>query len=419
MVERVFQHPARKAAKAVLGEPMDSTGSVWMAFVLHATQFLACGGRFAFVLPYEITHVRYAKPLWKFLGDNFGELRLVRVKERVFPDLMQEAVILFADNRGATTDTVRFEAYERMRDLDTDRPVVRKDLSLNAVVEDRPFVRSLLPNDLDTLLQERLLPLTSPIPELCTFNIGYVSGHQRFFHPDAGTVTQFTLPQTSLRSTVVASRELSGIGIRTSTIALDGVRKLFYPNGSLSESERRYIVQGERDGIDVGFKCKSRKPWYRVPDVRVPDVLLSVFKEVPALVANDADLVASNSILCGFLHNGYAAEQFIAAWYTSLTRLYCELKVHSLGGGLLVLIPGEVAKIRLPGLGQLPVGHVADVDRALLDTVDPYPIGDGPILINSLGLSANDVSAIRDGIDVLASWRTAYRGSVRGSNPTT
>ena len=402
---------ARRATENVLGTPMESAGSVWMAFVLHATQFLARGGRLAFVLPYEITHVRYAKSLWEFLGNNFGNLRLVRVKERMFPDLMQEAVILFADNRGGSTDTVYFEAYERTRDLDMGQPTVEKNLSVKAVIEERPFVRALLPDDVDALL-ERVLPLTSPVPEFCTFNIGYVSGNKRFFHPDAGTVTRFRLPETSLRSTVVASRELSGVGLRTSAIAPGDLSRLFYVNGNLSQPERRYILQGEREDIDTGYKCRSRKPWYRVPDVRVPDVLLSVFREVPALVANDAALVASNSILCGFLRAGHAAEQLMAAWYTSLTLLYCELRVHSLGGGVLVVIPGEVANVRIPQPSCLPVGHVADVDRALLGEENPYPIGDGPILMESMGLTAQEVSSIQEGIHALASWRTAYRRPV-------
>ena len=400
---------ARKATEEVLGDPMDSAGSVWMAFVLHATQFLARGGRLAFVLPYEITHVRYAKALWKFLGNNFGNLRLVRVKERIFPDLMQEVVILFADNWSGSTRTVCFEAYGHTRDLDTGQPVVRKNLAIQAVIEDRPFARALMNNDVDALLQERLLPLTSPIPEVCAFNIGYVSGNQRFFHPDAGTITKFRLPPESLRSAVVASRELSKVGVRVSAIALDSLRRLFYPNWNLSEQEQQYILQGESEGIDTGYKCNRRKPWYKVPDVRVPDVLLSVFREVPALVENDANLVASNSILCGFLRNGYTAKQFVAAWYTSLTLLTCELRVHSLGGGVLNLIPGEVAKIRIPAPDSLPVDHVTDVDKALRGDENPYPIGDVPILIKTLGLSTQEVSSIQEGIHTLSSWRTAYR----------
>ena len=45
-------------ASQVLGVPMETSGSVWMPFVLHCLRFLRKGGRLALVLPHEITHVR-------------------------------------------------------------------------------------------------------------------------------------------------------------------------------------------------------------------------------------------------------------------------------------------------------------------------------------------------------------------------
>ena len=152
--------------------------------------------------------------------------------------------------------------------------------------------------------------------------------------------------------------------------------------------------------------------WYKVPDVRVPDVLLSVFKESPSLVLNDAGLVASNSLLCGFLRPACTAEQFILAWYTSLTRLSCELQVHSLGGGVLVLIPGEVASIRIPMPGPLPTAHIGELDSLLMSGQgNPYQLGDRPVLMESLNLTAHEVDLIQEGVEVLADWRNSVRSS--------
>ena len=408
----VQKENARRVTARALGLPMD-TGSVWMAFVLHATRFLLRGGRFAFVLPYEVTHVRYAKPLWRFLGSNFGSLRVVRVKERLFPELMQEVVIMFADDKGTSTGEVCFEAYETTRDLVAGTPMIKKQLSISAVIRGRPFVQALLPDELVDLMQDRIRPLTPTVSEFCKFNIGYVSGHKRFFHPDQRTIARFMLPQASLRNSLVASRDLRHVGLRTSSIQPENLHKLFYPNGNLSPSEEEYILQGERDRIHSGYKCSNRTPWYRVPDVRVPDLMLSVFKEVPSLIFNDGDLVASNSILCGFICEPHAAEQFVAAWYTSLTLLYCELEVHSLGGGVLVLIPGEVSKVRIPSLGSLPVAHLDILDKALVRNSNPYPIGDEPILRGFLGLTAAELSLIRDGVALLGEWRKTYQRQSR------
>jgi len=416
---------ALKVTQEALGVPMETAGSVWMAFVLHAVSFLEKGGRIALVLPYEFTHVRYAQPLWAFLGDNFGTLRVARVKERLFPDLMQEVVILFADNYGATTSNVAFEAYQTTQSLAESTPVVQKQLPLNDIIKGgRPFLKVLLPDELTQLLENRLMSLTTPVPESCTFNIGYVSGHKSFFHPDQQTIAKFRLPQSSLRSTLTASRELSGIGIHTSSMPADNIRRLFYPNGSLSPEERRYIRQGERDRVDLGYKCSNRTPWYKVPDVRVPDFMLSVFKDTPSLVSNDGGLVASNSLLCGFLRPGCTAEQFIAVWYTSLTLLSCELRVHSLGGGVLVLIPGEVATIRLPAPGSLLTTHIGELDKLLRSAKgNPYQLGDEPVLVKSLKLTAHEVELIQEGTQLLANWRIAAKGATgrqtnRATTPT-
>ncbi|MBI4198878.1 MAG: N-6 DNA methylase [Chloroflexi bacterium] len=400
---------ALSAAREATGVSMDTSGSVWMAFVLHATRFLAPDGRMTLVLPHEFTHVRYARALWSFLGDHFGSLRIARVRERLFPDIMQEAIILFADHHGGATNVVDFEAYQTTQGLVGGAPIVRKQLSLNEIVTGgRPFLKALLPTELTELLNNRLSPLTVPVPESCTFNIGYVSGHKAFFHPDQDTINKFQLATTSLRSALTSSRELAGVGIRTSTMAVDNTRKLFYPNEELSSAEKRYIRAGEQDGVDSGYKCRNREPWYKVPDVRVPSCMLSVFGATPTLVANDGRLVASNSLLCGFLRATCTVEQFLAAWYTSLTLLSCELQVHSLGGGVLVLIPGEVAAVRTPAPSSLSTQHIGALDEALkLGTGNPYLLGDESVLRQSMKLTVKEVELIQEGVRLLANWRSA------------
>src|SRR5262249_47492619 len=108
---------ARSAAAEVLGAQMDPSGSIWMPFVLHAASFLRRGGRMAFVLPYDLTYVRYARPLWRHLGDSFSAIRVVRIHERVFPEIMQDVVLFFAEGYEGRTDRVDYETYERVDDF--------------------------------------------------------------------------------------------------------------------------------------------------------------------------------------------------------------------------------------------------------------------------------------------------------------
>lgn len=138
--------------------------------------------------------------------------------------------------------------------------------------------------------------------------------------------------------------------------------------------------------------------------------MLSVFTESPVMMVNNGELLASNSLLCGYCH-GCAREDLAAAWYTSLTLLMCELEVHALGGGVMVMVPGEAGSIRLPTRVHAEPEHLATIDGLLRTghARDAYRAGDGPILLGQLGLGECDIALIREGIDVLSRWRTSAR----------
>ena len=58
---------------------MLSSGSLWMPFTIHASNMLAPNGRMAFVLPFEITYVKYSYPLWTFVSSNIGAVPTIRI----------------------------------------------------------------------------------------------------------------------------------------------------------------------------------------------------------------------------------------------------------------------------------------------------------------------------------------------------
>ena len=410
---------ALRGAESLLGEPMDPSGSVWMPFVLHTTQFLARGGRLAFVLPFDLTYVRYARPLWRYLGQHFGSLRVARVHERMFPELLQEVVLLLADDFGGQTEHVTFEAFRTLAHLATGATGVRADLALQQVVAgDRVFLEALMPAAARSVLHGALAHRFVPARALVTFNVGYVCGDKRFFHPDAATVDRHALPASSLRPTLTSSRQLTAGGVRTSSLAPDRQDLLFLPSAdrSLTEGEQEYVELGGHRGVPERYKCRIREPWYVTPGVKVPDVVVPVFTERPVLLVNDGGMVASNSLLCGYLRAGTAGA-LACAWYTSFTLLQLELEVHALGGGVMVLVPREAGNVRLPRLdGSLGHPHLENIHRALVagDTNTAFAAGDVPVLQRSVGLMAADVDAVRAAAAELAWWRTAARSPAPG-----
>lgn len=412
------QRQAVRVASQVLGAPMETSGSIWMPFVLHCLRFLRTGGRLALVLPHEITHVRYARPLWQKLGRCFATLRVVRVHERLFPDILQEVVLLFADGYGGSTRTIHFQSHEHAREFSESTDDNCVSLNIADICEGkRVFVRALLPPSTQSLLEDVLSSSTSPMTSSCVFNIGYVTGDKGFFHPCPATAKTYGLRADSLRPCLTSSRQLAACGLWTSNPTRAN-ELLFSPKANgwgRAAGVSRYIEAGESNGIHNRYKCSVREPWYVVPGVRVPDVVLSVFAERPVLVVNDAELVASNSLLCGYLRDG-KPEDFAAVWYTSLTLLQCELQVHSLGGGVFVLVPGEVASLRLPRC-RGGASHLGLVDRHLVArrAEAAYGCGDEPVLRKQIGLRKKDIVEIREGIDLLRHWRTSSRGGLRNA----
>ncbi len=412
------QERALRAARVLLSQDMDPSGSLWMPFVLHAMRFLDNGGRLALVLPYECTYVRYARPLWETLRANFGSLQVLRTHERLFPELLQDVVILLADDYGSRTDAVCYQAFERVDDLLNARPVVAEDLSVDDLLRGkRVFIGALLGDELRHLLNTRIADMTVPAKKLVAFNIGYVTGDKTFFHPTDKDIRDYQIPSRSLRPTLTATRKLKHAGLWTSSPSASHEDKLFLPNvDSLTGGERRYVTLGEERGVASRYKCRIRDPWFLVPGVRVPDVVLSVFSERPILLVNDAGRVASNSLLCGYRASDDAtSEEIAAAWYTSLTLLQCELEVHALGGGVMVLVPREAGNVRLPKCVRAGEDHLRHLDKSLRlgRVAEAYQSGDRRVLIEQLGLSERDLELVRHGIAVLEHWRTSARSSVR------
>ncbi|MBT9275954.1 hypothetical protein KMZ32_17910 [Phycicoccus sp. MAQZ13P-2] len=397
---------AVEASRQDLGVPMRESGSVWMPFVSRAATHLRPGGRLALVLPWDFTYVAYARSLWAFLGNSFGSLRVVRVRDRLFPDISQDVLLLFADGKGRSTSTVRFEAHRSVATLVAESPESSATVQLSRVVAgERAFQEALLPDGLGEVL-EAASKITQPARERVTFNIGYVSGHKQFFHPNGN----FGLPADHLLPALTNARRLRGGGLYTSALPDEAQSVLWLPDAELDDAEALYERRGRGEQVHLRYKCSVRDPWYIVPGVKTPDLILSVFAQRPILMVNDGRHVASNSMLCGYLRAGEEADSVAAAWYNSLTLLNTELEVHSLGGGVLVLVPNEAGNVRIPKRRVVPKTILSPLATALRagDLDAAYRAGDDA-LERRLGPEA--LKLIRRGVEVLENWRTARRGN--------
>ena len=341
---------AQAANMAVTGSHMASSGSVWMPFLAKMTTTLVRRGRMAVVLPLDFTYVAYARSMWGFLADRFSSLRVVRIHERVFPEINQDVMILLADGYGGNTDFLGFEAYDSVHGFGEQGPGTLSSISIEEILKgERAFQLALLKPELRELIRSDFGGKLELASKSGNFRIGYVAGDKYFFHPSSDAIRQFDLPPKSLHPALINARKMRGHGLRTSCMGGDVFDYLWLPAEDLSPGENLYVKHGVDSGVSTGYKCAIRKPWFVVPGAKKPDAILTVFSENPLLVINDAGWFASNSLLCFYLTEGDISE-FVQKWYTPLTLLSIGLQVHSLGGGVMVMVPNEAASVRIPKL---------------------------------------------------------------------
>lgn len=407
-MNQMERHTALECVKSY-GVNLETSGSLWGAFLIHASEMLNRGGKLGFVLPYEVAYVRYAASLWHYLAQSYGKITLCRVFYDFFPSVDVETVLLLAERKGESTDCVQYGVYRGVANLLASRPAHVSNIPIQEIMErKKPFERELLPKKVARLLNRlRDEKLLSPLLDVCKFKIGYVSGNKAYFHPSEETVKRYCLAQENIRHALLNARQVNLPHTGLGTQELTEHSNLFYPIMP-GEGEQNYIKYGEQMGVHEAYKCRVRQPWYKVPGVEIPDVVLTVFGDMPKLLRNDGRFCVSNSLLGGFL-KGVSGEELICRWYNSLTLLMIELTIHSLGGGTFVFIPGETDRLEL--LSGLPRQDIARIYKRLAECAqeksvrDAYALGDRIVLRDICGLSAEEIHGVHEALDELRQWR--------------
>jgi len=405
-----------------VGHPMSGLASSWAPFVLHAARFVAPGGRLGLVLPAELLSVNYAAPVRSFLMGTFGQIELVLFEERVFPGVMEEVVLLLAEQPGKTTDHV---AVRQLRDL------VALDDGGASVSSWTPEETSdkWLPALLGPAAGETYAKLNrESFTTLSTWGntyLGAVTGNNRFFTLTAADVSRrgFREPEL-LPISPPGSRHLRGTTFTERAwremVNAGGRTHLFFPaNDDLSSAARAYIKEGEALEVHKAYKCRVRKPWWRVPIVPTPDLLLTYMNhDAPRLVRNEANVAHLNSIHGVRLrseHSSLGRHGLPIAALNSMTLLGAELVGRSYGGGMLKLEPKEADRLPVPSPDLLT--RVAPALRALHPQLgralrggallDAVQLVDRALLIEGAKLNRRAVRALRDAREAMFARRSA------------
>lgn len=398
----------RCAAK--FGVQLPALSSAWAPFLVHAAGHLRTGGRLAMVAPYEITYARYARPVVDFLVRSFAEVHCLVFEEPLFPELNENTVLLLCEGFGGVSSSVAMHQLSSVASL----RLPLKDATFQAPVSAwatgsmraRLFDLPTSCSDLYQALVQQ--PQVVRLGEVADITIGYVTGGNDFFHLTQAEVDYFGLARRDLRMALRRGADLTGSGIvltldDAAQLASRGAHWLFLPQDPLSSSAASYVSLGENRRIDRRYKCIVRDPWYRVPGVKAAQMLLSVFSTTgPRLIANEAGVVATNSLLTVDRVSGEsrAIPNLAAAAISTLSQLSAEVEGHALGGGALKFEPSEARRWALPAKVPMHSDVIDKIDHLLREghMAAASAVADELFLDEGLGLDRGQLATLRDGL---------------------
>lgn len=404
---------ARALASALrVGARLSRLSASWAPFILHALQFLRPRGAMAMVVPAEVAQTSYGVETLRALCANFARVRLITFRHNWFEGAQQETFLLLAEGRGGASASAELIPLDRIGDLeelDTDAvggvtvPVAGgPDAALGLAFLDGP--------SRDLIAELFSLPAAVALQSVGDVANGYVSGANDFFHCTLEQARARNLPSDWLLPVARNSRSLSGLTFSIEDLAACECRgaahhlilprddDLFSLHGDALDA---FCSEGERSGIPDRYKCRVRSPWWRVPGLIEPDVLLPyMIGREPHAAVDRCHALYSNSLHGIRLSNAAAAERVAFGLLCTASLLSMELSGRSYGGGVLKLEPTEMQRVRLiaPTCSMdLFRERFQRADRLLRDGEfeSAVDIADQTILTEQVGLPDADLVRIR------------------------
>lgn len=414
---------SRRAALAA-GVRLTNLSSSWAAFVVRAAELVKLRGRLGLVLPAELLAVNYAGPVRSYLLRRFASVRLIVFSERVFPGVLEEVVLLLAEGEGPC-DRITISQARNLDDLES-----LASVAWRPPVPDAKWTPALLSAEQASTYAELAEELGfTLLGSWGSIDLGMVTGNNGYFTLPASRVRELGLKAADvLRISPPGSRHLRGLTVNDAMweeLRSRGRRTyLFAPDRERpAAAARRYIKSGEAESVHEAYKCRVRKPWWRVPLVGVPDLFLTYMNhDAPRLVANEARLRYLNSVHGVTLKANLRdlGRDFLPiALLNSLSLLGAELVGRSYGGGLLKVEPKEGDLIPVPSpetlrsvtpaLRALQLEVARHLRAGNLESV--VKLVDRVLLVEHHGLKRHQVASLRGSRASLFDRRAARAGS--------
>lgn len=332
--------------------------NAWVSFVLASIEALEDGGRLGMIIPSEIIHVTHARSLREYLEKTCTKVLIIDPKEIWFEGTLQGAVMIFAEKKISASSVFEGIGIYQVQGLDfLNNDPDELFINTNKIASETAsgkWTKGLLTNE-EWMLVSRATSHKDvhEFTDIARVDVGIVTGANAFFLVNDDTVETYNLHQYA-HPMFGRSQHCKGViydeqqhksnkdsGLPTNFLYITE------DFDDLSEDVQKYIEVGEAQELHNRYKCRIRKPWYKVPSVYTTNLgMLKRCHEFPRLIFNELEAYTTDTAYR--IRTELSPELLTYCFINPLTAITAELEGRSYGGGVLELVPSEIEKIYIP-----------------------------------------------------------------------
>ncbi|HTF18563.1 MAG TPA: N-6 DNA methylase [Chryseolinea sp.] len=319
--------------------------SLWVYFIVHSLNFLKAGGRLSFIIPESILFTNYGKQIQEFLCSRFGNVKLIKLSERIFLTEGTKEKTLFLlcedfENKCERAQVFTFPTFNafcsRIHELKSAPPEIVSSFKGD--------------NASETLS-------TYELDDLCDIRIGIVTGASKHVIISHAIAKSLKLKRSFYYPVLVNGKYFKNINLTSNFFDIKEKERKFF----LIDFEKLYKKDRNRyykikelipQEVFENATFANRENWRKMDDNRIPQGIM-VYHSIngPRIALNSAKVNVTNSIHRLFFKKKYNKTYFIKlvciSALTSFTQYHAELIGRSYGTGSLKLEPGDAKKLKI------------------------------------------------------------------------
>jgi adenine-specific DNA-methyltransferase len=389
-----------------LGLNPNKLTNIWVPFLVISASLLKDDGRMAMVIPAELFQVKYAAETRVFLSNFFERITIITFKKLVFANIQQEVVLLLCEKKVTHGKGVRVIECENLDGLQSINFKAINGSHVKPIDHStEKWTKYFLEEDEINLLKRlKMDPRVTTCGDIMEVDVGLVTGRNEFFMMSEEQVKEWGLSQYTI-PVASKSNQLKGItfsekDFSANSSSQNSIHLFIPPNDEFDKLPKvcqDYILYGEKQGFNLGYKTRIRKRWYITPSLWVPDgFALRQVGDYPKLILNETGASSTDTIHRVRFKEGTDRNLAAISFLNSLSYAFSEITGRSYGGGVMTFEPTEIEEIQIPVLGDLDLDF-KQIDKLIrgreiekvLDLVDQE------LLVKYHGFSQVEVDALR------------------------